>query len=309
MKKISVRLLSGLLALMLAVTSVGVEAFAVENTGSENAEISAEAENIEISESDNDSATSDSEDNMEETDEEDSVGDDDTENPENAEENSGESGEDEDENNQEDENSEEELGEDEDTELDEESEESEDSEKDPDALKDEKEKKKEIGEEVESEYVEPELATGYVVTEADNDVANTDEYADDEISLQSVLELPSEFKTETLPPLRDQNPYGTCWAHSAIACAEISMLKKGYSAAAATNYSELALAYFAYYTPDDPLKNTGKNTSSLISLGADELEGILREQGKCELSCQFCDEVYAFSGEELKELIRGIRES
>ena len=48
---------------------------------------------------------------------------------------------------------------------------------------------------------------------------------------------------------------------------------------------------------------------ALISLGADELEGILREQGKCELSCQFCDEVYAFSGEELKELIRGIRES
>ncbi|MBQ0038285.1 MAG: Hsp33 family molecular chaperone HslO [Clostridiales bacterium] len=48
---------------------------------------------------------------------------------------------------------------------------------------------------------------------------------------------------------------------------------------------------------------------ALISLGADELESILREQGKCELSCQFCDEVYAFSAEELQELICGIRES
>ena len=46
---------------------------------------------------------------------------------------------------------------------------------------------------------------------------------------------------------------------------------------------------------------------ALISLGADELESILREQGQCELSCQFCDEVYRFSGAELEKLIREIR--
>lgn len=42
---------------------------------------------------------------------------------------------------------------------------------------------------------------------------------------------------------------------------------------------------------------------ALISLGRDELESILREQGGCELNCQFCDEVYKFSAEELEKLI------
>ena len=46
---------------------------------------------------------------------------------------------------------------------------------------------------------------------------------------------------------------------------------------------------------------------ALISLGADELEGILREQGSCQMTCQFCDAVYAFSGEELEGLIAGLR--
>ena len=47
---------------------------------------------------------------------------------------------------------------------------------------------------------------------------------------------------------------------------------------------------------------------ALISLGAEELEGILREQGSCQLTCQFCDEVYEFSGEELRALIDGLRQ-
>ncbi len=42
---------------------------------------------------------------------------------------------------------------------------------------------------------------------------------------------------------------------------------------------------------------------ALLSLGSRELEDILREQGKAELTCQFCDRVHAFSGEELSELI------
>ena len=46
---------------------------------------------------------------------------------------------------------------------------------------------------------------------------------------------------------------------------------------------------------------------ALISLGVDELEGILHDQGGCELTCQFCDKVQKFSAEELKGLIDGIR--
>ena len=42
---------------------------------------------------------------------------------------------------------------------------------------------------------------------------------------------------------------------------------------------------------------------ALISLDKDELQQILEEQGHCSMTCQFCDAVYDFSGDELKSLI------
>ena len=42
---------------------------------------------------------------------------------------------------------------------------------------------------------------------------------------------------------------------------------------------------------------------ALISLGREELESILREQGGCELTCQFCDKVHIFTAEELQAII------
>lgn len=42
---------------------------------------------------------------------------------------------------------------------------------------------------------------------------------------------------------------------------------------------------------------------ALISMGAAELEDLLAEQGGCELGCQFCDKVYRYTAEELRELI------
>ena len=42
---------------------------------------------------------------------------------------------------------------------------------------------------------------------------------------------------------------------------------------------------------------------ALISLGRKELEDMLREQGGCQLSCQFCDAVYDFSKEDLEGLL------
>ena len=42
---------------------------------------------------------------------------------------------------------------------------------------------------------------------------------------------------------------------------------------------------------------------ALISMGAEELEALLAEQGGCELGCQFCDKVYRFSAQELQALI------
>lgn len=49
-------------------------------------------------------------------------------------------------------------------------------------------------------------------------------------------------------------------------------------------------------------------SAALLSLGRSELEDILREQGRCSLTCQFCDAVYDFSGQELQDMIAGTEE-
>ena len=48
---------------------------------------------------------------------------------------------------------------------------------------------------------------------------------------------------------------------------------------------------------------------ALISLGAEELEKILEEQGGCDLTCQFCDKVHTFTAQELQTLIDGIKDA
>lgn len=42
---------------------------------------------------------------------------------------------------------------------------------------------------------------------------------------------------------------------------------------------------------------------ALISLGKGELESMLHEQGGCELTCQFCDNVYKFSAQDLEHIL------
>ena len=43
---------------------------------------------------------------------------------------------------------------------------------------------------------------------------------------------------------------------------------------------------------------------ALISMGRNDLTQLIQEQGQAELSCQFCDEVYHFSREELELLLK-----
>lgn len=49
-----------------------------------------------------------------------------------------------------------------------------------------------------------------------------------------------------LPAVRSQGQWGTCWAHAALSSMETNMIKKGYSSAADTDYSERHLSYFAH---------------------------------------------------------------
>ena len=53
--------------------------------------------------------------------------------------------------------------------------------------------------------------------------------------------------------------------------------------------------------------NRERVEAALISLGPEELEKIIEEQGGCELTCQFCDAIHAFSAEELQEIVNKIK--
>lgn len=44
-------------------------------------------------------------------------------------------------------------------------------------------------------------------------------------------------------------------------------------------------------------------SKALISMGRAELTSLMQEQGQAELTCQFCDQVYRFSKEELERLL------
>ena len=42
---------------------------------------------------------------------------------------------------------------------------------------------------------------------------------------------------------------------------------------------------------------------ALISIGKDELQSLIDEQGEAELTCQFCDNKYLFNEKELEDLL------
>ena len=47
-------------------------------------------------------------------------------------------------------------------------------------------------------------------------------------------------------------------------------------------------------------------TRALISMGREELADLIAEQGKAELTCQFCDKVYRYTREDLEEILAGM---
>ena len=44
-------------------------------------------------------------------------------------------------------------------------------------------------------------------------------------------------------------------------------------------------------------------TRALISMGREELSSLIQDQGQADLTCQFCDRIHSFSGEELRRMI------
>lgn len=79
---------------------------------------------------------------------------------------------------------------------------------------------------------------------------------EEEVALLMADSVPANYEPETgsLPLTRSQSPYGSCWAHSAMALAEIDMMKHSGVSRDDADYSELHLAYFSYNgAVSDPL--------------------------------------------------------
>ena len=99
--------------------------------------------------------------------------------------------------------------------------------------------------------------------EASGDVFDFEE--GDQSTPAAAGEMPSKFDLRNVevtgsgivPPIRYQNPFGTCWSFGAIAAAEISILGSGLAqndgyTEQTFNLSEKHLAYFTYKALDDP---------------------------------------------------------
>ena len=78
------------------------------------------------------------------------------------------------------------------------------------------------------------------------------------------VEVPSVYNpisdNSIMPDIRNQNPYGTCWAFSATALAEMSLLRKENKL---IDLSELHLVYYTNSTQIDPLGGTDGDINSV----------------------------------------------
>lgn len=107
-----------------------------------------------------------------------------------------------------------------------------------------------LSSDIETDSEDTVFATGLNRGEREYEILRGDAYEDAEF--EAVYD--SRYINRNLPPLRDQYPYGTCWAFATMALAEINLMKNGiYST---PDLSELHLSYFAYNTVVDPLGGT-----------------------------------------------------
>lgn len=132
----------------------------------------------------------------------------------------------------------------------------------------------------ESEFIFDEESKLLEVSVSGNEpVEIHDGYIEDDLFLDSLSSYPigyansfddslleSKYINSNIPLTRNQSPYGSCWAHSALALGEINMIKKGEDSS--INYSEAHLAYFAYNPGNDPLGGIKDTITNYVESGA-----------------------------------------
>lgn len=88
--------------------------------------------------------------------------------------------------------------------------------------------------------------------------------------------LPSSYDARDegiVPAVRNQNPYGTCWAFAFTSAAEINLVKKGLASADGIDLSELQLIYYTYGRFYDPLGNLGSDEVMTVDVSPLERGG------------------------------------
>ena len=71
--------------------------------------------------------------------------------------------------------------------------------------------------------------------------------------------IPSKYSSVDagyITEIKDQNPYGTCWAFATIASSEASLIREGLLSKDTADLSEYHLAYFTFHPTGDPLGGT-----------------------------------------------------
>lgn len=109
-----------------------------------------------------------------------------------------------------------------------------------------------------------EYTSGYVPSDLDYNAPVVNHSSDGISTIDNVV--PSSYQTDTnylnsnYPDVRDQDPYGTCWAFSTMGLLEYDLINKKL-ADKSINLSPLQLAYFTYNFVQDPLGGTVNDTA------------------------------------------------
>lgn len=88
-----------------------------------------------------------------------------------------------------------------------------------------------------------------------SDYADDVPYYDSEVEVYADIPTHYELDKNLFPDVRNQNPYGTCWAFAALGLSEFDLIKRGL-ANKSIDLSELQLAYYVYNSALDSLGGT-----------------------------------------------------
>mgnify|MGYP002515287576 CR=1 FL=1 len=100
-----------------------------------------------------------------------------------------------------------------------------------------------------------------------------------EIKRAGNTSLPVSYTSPYITSIKNQNPYGTCWAFACIAASEASLIREGLADTTA-DLSEWQLAYFTNHVITDPLGGTEGDsfttTDNYLDAGGNQTQATYR---------------------------------